>query len=180
SLNVPRERIIQALGGLVIFLIFIHVILQGLITMQAITHKKYQREAEDMGPASIKAQAVIQEVRKLQGKVKSVHEVVGEKKIFWSQKLNAVSDQIPRGVWLTKIHLDENDFLIYGSSVSKNKDKMVGIHQFVADLKKNPSFLKNFKRIDLRIEDRMIQSTEIADFTISVEVEKIDNKRASP
>ena len=92
---------------------------------------------------------------------------MGGERIFWSQKLNEISDSLPRGVWLNKIILSGETLLIQGSAVSKDTTEMVHVHNFTSNLKNLKNFRSYFNDIELElIKTRKVNVTQIADFTI--------------
>ena len=92
-----------------------------------------------------------------------------KKKIAWSQKLNDISDRIPRGVWLNKLSFDNKILIIDGSAVSKAKDEMISLGNFVENLKTTPSIIDNLDNIDLgSYQRRQIKVVEVMDFVITV------------
>ena len=122
-------------------------------------------------PEKNKADAVIGELRDLQNKINSIEKIKSDKRILWSQKLNDIGDNIPRGVWLNKISINEAVLLIDGSAVSKTRDEMTSVGNFVANLKHTSSFMNGLKNMELgSIQRRQFKSIDMVDFIITAKL----------
>ena len=116
---------------------------------------------------------VIAELRSIQNKLKAVKEVTEEKKILWAEKLNQISDSLPRGVWLKELSLVDDALMIQGSAVSKENDEILSVHKFASNLKGNENFKKNFSEIEMAIhKTHKLGMTSIADFSIDAGLER--------
>jgi len=174
GLNIPREAIIGLCGGLVVLLVIIHVLLQLLIFSKYGEHNKLAAEWKEILPQKENVDIVMNKLRALQGKIKSAEEVVGERKILWSQKLNEISNQLAPGVWLSTVAFDGEILFIKGSAVSRGGEEMISVHRFASNLKEKGSFLDDLKDFELgSLQRRSIKDIEIADFSIKVKSEKV-------
>ncbi|HBR14608.1 MAG TPA: hypothetical protein DD723_03560 [Candidatus Omnitrophica bacterium] len=168
GLNIPLEVVIGLGGGVLILLIVAHVGLLFINMSQLGRHKKLQAKWEEMSPAKQNVDLVIKEMRAFQSKLKSIEAIMPKKEILWSQKLNILSDVLPRGVWLKRITLNQETLLIEGSAISRQSEEMINVHSFAANLKKENEFLEHFTEIDLgSIQRRKVQKIDIADFLIT-------------
>ena len=84
---------------------------------------------------------VLNELRALQSTQKAVQGILPERKIYWANKLNMLSDSMPRGVWIKRINLDGDVLLIEGSAISTDNEAMINVHQFTSTLKSQREFL---------------------------------------
>jgi Tfp pilus assembly protein PilN len=171
TFNMPKETIVGLIGGLLVLLLLVHVILQAFIFIKYAQHKNYQTRWESISPDKEKVDVIINELRSLQAKTKAVYEISYDKRISWAPKLNALSDNIPREVWLTRIFLEDNALLIQGSAVSKVRNEMISVGNFVSNLKEQKNFQEDLATVELgSIQRRNIKAVEVVDFVITAKL----------
>jgi len=171
GINIPIEVVIGIGGGVFALLILAHVLLLFTNIAKLAQHKRLQKQWEEIAPDKAKVDAVVNEMRELQSRYKSIEEITGVDKILWSQKLNILSDNLPRGVWLTKIVLNDEMLLIEGSATSKQRQEMINVHNLASNLKSNEAFLEDLEDLELgSIQRRRVQKIEIADFLITTKL----------
>jgi Tfp pilus assembly protein PilN len=87
----------------------------------------------------------------------------------WSQRLNALSELIPDGIWYTELMLEPaKGLLIQGSAVGQGGSEMVSVGRLVQDLRAHPQFRSVLK--DLQIESiKRVQreGIEVVQFTLA-------------
>lgn len=167
--NIPLEIIIGLGGGLVVLLILIHIFLMVVNIRNVARHKALQKQMETVLPGKQRVEEVVNELRVLQSTQKAVQDILPKRKIFWAQKLNILSDSIPRGVWLKRVNLEGDILVIEGSAISTDNEAMINVHQFTSSLKNRQEFLENFNDLELgSIQRRKIKERDIADFMITV------------
>ncbi len=168
---IPEETLWGLVGGLVVVLFIVSAFLQAIIFVKFSQRAKLNRQWEEILPAKENVDRVLNELRALQSKITAIEEVTTAKRIFWAQKLNDISDALPRGLWLTKVSLDERVLLIEGSAVSKIRDEVISVGNFVSSLKNRKAFMMNLEDIEMGpVQRRQIKSAEVADFLITVKV----------
>lgn len=169
--NLPLEVVIGLGGGLMALLILVHIVLMIIDLRIVGRHKQVQQQMEALGPQKQQADKVVNELRTLQGTQKALQEILPERKISWAQKLNILSDSIPRGVWLRRVSLDTETLFIEGSAISTDNEAIINVHQFTSALKNQKEFLEHFKDLELgSIQRRKIKQVDIADFMITAEM----------
>lgn len=174
--GLPKEALAGILIGVVVFFAALHVILQVFIGVKVIQHKGLTRQLESLSYDKASSELVTKELNELREKIQTIDKIVGDNEVFWSSKLEQLSEHLPRGVWLTRISLDGNVLLVHGSSVSKAKTEMISVHTFIGDLKKNKDFAQDFSNIELNlIKTRKINETQIADFIIKADLKNVKN-----
>src|SRR3989338_2651464 len=149
AFNFPKEMIIGLVGGFLIVLFIIHFFLQIAIFVKFGHHKFERKQWERLLPKKAEVDVVINELRSLQGRLNAIDKIKTEKRVLWSRKLNDIGDLIPRGVWLNKISFKESILLIDGSAVSKVRDEMASVGNFVASLKGKDTFVAGLQNIEL-------------------------------
>lgn len=167
--NIPLEVVIGLGGGLIVLLILAHVFLLVVNIRSVARHKEFKKNMEAVSPEKQQVEKVINELRALQGTQKAVEGILPGRKIYWAQKLNVLSDSIPRGVWLKRVNLEGDVLLIEGSAISTDNEAMINVHQFTSTLKSQREFLEHFNDLELgSIQRRKIKQMDIADFMITV------------
>ncbi|MCD6093501.1 MAG: PilN domain-containing protein [Candidatus Omnitrophica bacterium] len=77
-----------------------------------------------------------------------------KRKILWAEKFDLINQLIPPGVWLTKLYWgkekeEEKVFIIEGQSLALKGGAVESVIKFMDNLKNNPAFFVDFKKIDL-------------------------------
>ncbi len=173
TLVIPREAVVGLVGGIVALLLLVHIVLQSLITVRFVHHKKLQNDLSRIASQKTNVDRIVGELKDLRQRYQAIEAVAGEKNISWARKLNEISDNLPRGVWLNRIMLDGNTLLIQGSAVSKNKTEMINVHNFTSNLKASEAFMNDFRELELGlIKSRNVNLTPVADFTIRADLKE--------
>ena len=168
----PREVVIGLIGGFLVFLALWHILLQAVIMVKYIQLKGQQVRWERFLPEKKQVDEVIKNLRDRQAKIKVIEDIRGNTDFSWAKKLNAVSNNIPRGVWLRQWAFEEGGLLIKGSCVSKNKVEMINVHGFVKKMKEDNAFMEGVSTIELEsIKNRQVGETTVADFAVRAVVE---------
>jgi hypothetical protein len=170
-IKIPLEIVIGSTLAVFLLLIMAHVGLLMINLWNFNYHQSLKREWDVILPAKENVDKVIKEMRELQAKEKSIDKITAGSRILWAMKLNILSDSIVRGVWLTRLRLNEGTLFIEGSGISKQNDQILGVHTFTANLKNDKAFVDHFSGIELdSIQRRYIGKTEVADFLIKAEL----------
>lgn len=175
--GVSLEKVVGISVGVILLLVAIHVILESLIFVNLMRHQKQKSEWSAMAPERGRVGKVLENLDILRKKISAVEKITVEQRVSWSEKLNIISNVLPQGVWLEKISLSDDVFLIKGSAVSKKNDEMSIVGNFSSNLKKKKQFMSGLQDIEVgSIQRRNIQSTQIADFVISLKLDKKFNE----
>jgi len=173
GINIPLEVIVGSVGALFVLIILVHVSLVLLSITKLGQYKIVKREWEAISSSKANVDVVLAELRSLQASSKAIGTVAKDNKILWSQKLNIISNKLPKSTWLRKIALGEEILVIEGSAISKQRKEMLNVHEFIADLNKDKDFMEHFSDFELAsIQRRKVQKTEIADFTITAKLKE--------
>lgn len=171
ALNLPKEAIIGLVGGLLVLLVLAHVILQAFIFLRFAQQASIKQKMDKIQTDKTNVDRVVTRLRALQAKVQSIENLTVSQRILWSQKLNDLSDSIPRGIWLTKMSLEARVLLIEGSAVSKNQNEMISPNNFVSLLKAQERFVADLSTLEVGVvQRRKVLSTEVADFSITAKL----------
>jgi hypothetical protein len=168
SIDLPRE-ILFGLGSLLILLLIsIHLILLVVYLAKFSQQMMAKATWERMLPDKNNVDSINQNMTDLRKKLATVNDVTSKKSMLWSQKLNILSDALPKGLWFRKIDWTNNLLTVEGSAFSKLHDEITIVGNFVSSLKKEPNFSKDFISIEVSSVTRSKKGmTEIADFKIT-------------
>jgi len=170
-INFPLEVIIGCAGGLLFLLGMIHVILLLVNVGKLAQHKSLQFQWEGLRSDKENVDSVVSKMRNVQGKYTALGDVIERAELSWSQILNILSDNLPRGMWFKKIALSDRILFIEGSSISQSANDIVSVSHLITNLKGSPEFMDNFMEIELgSIQRRRIKNVEIADFVITMKL----------
>jgi len=94
-------------------------------------------------------------------------QLLTSKKIFWAQKLNELSLDLPSGIWFNNITINNKNITINGSVISLEKDEVALINKFLDNLKEDNDFLKDFTGFELsNVQKKSIGGYDVADFVL--------------
>ena len=173
NFNIPKELIVGLVGGFFVILLLISILFQATIFIKFIQRKNLKKQWEEILPTKTRVDLVVNQLRTLQSKMKSIEDITGAKDIVWSAKLNDISDSLPPGVWLKSVIGNEQKLVLEGSSVSKGKDEMINVHDFASNLKNQKNFSVYLSDLEVgSIQRRTIKNVEVADFSISANVQR--------
>ncbi len=171
--GLPQQAIVTILSIFTAFLIGLLIAGQVYIASQISKRNILKQEHALVEQGRKNVEKIIKEMGELKERVKILEKVVGVKTIVWAEKLNEVSDHLPRGVWLTKVALEAKFLVIEGSAVSKTKTEIADIHALTGKLKTSKIFMANLKDLELdMIKTRAVENTSVADFKIKAQLAK--------
>lgn len=89
-------------------------------------------------------------------------------RISWSEKLNKLSLYLPSGVWFEELFGNSKELVLKGAVVSLNKEELNLINQFIAKLKGDPVFFKDFNTLELgSAQKNTLGSYDVTEFTLN-------------
>jgi len=167
SINIPQEILFGVGGGVVFLILTVHLVLgaawlmaAGHLSLDKLQWQKVASDKNELDDISSKS-------RELRKKINAIADMAVKKTLVWSPKLNAISEALPRGLWLRKMVLDKSSLTMEGSAVSKNHDEITNVGNFVSVLKKDEAFMKDFSSLEVNsIQRGKRNSMEVADFTV--------------
>ena len=168
GLNLPAEMVVGIGVGFIFLLLMVHLVLLYFNITTFIQYRNLQTQWDGLKPVRDSVDSAANELKTVRNKLKSIEEIIGNAHVLWSQKLNILSDDLPRGVWLRKLSADEKMFSVEGSALSKQNEEMINVHTFTTSLKEDKEFIKNFSDLELgSISRRQIDKVDIADFVLT-------------
>lgn len=103
-------------------------------------------------------------------------EAVTRRSFYWSEFLNALSNSVTKGAWLTSLSIVTNDkvsHLKLGGSVVGKGEETAYTGKFIKELKANPLFGELFDEIELStINQKKIKDFDVYDFVIMCRFKK--------
>ena len=175
SSGLPKEALIGICGAFLGLLLLIHVALFVLTTFKYTRHTHYKKQWEKIAPQKATVDEVLNSLKNMRSKVESIEKAVGSERILWSKKLNEISNDMARGVWINRIELAEDTLLIEGSSVSKDNTEILSAHKFASNLKNDKGFKKHFSDIEIGIHrTNKLGIASVADFTVTATLEPME------
>jgi Tfp pilus assembly protein PilN len=171
SIQLPREILIGAGGIFVSGLLIVHLLLLLGFAIQLGRQMIYKRTWQGMLADKKNIDSIGQEMKDLRARITTINEITSKKSIVWSAKLNILSDQLPKGLWLRKIVWDNKLLVVEGSAYSKFHDEINSVGNFVSSLKKEEEFIKNFSSMEVNSVTRTKRGgTEVVDFKVIAKV----------
>ena len=172
GLQIPMEVVIGSAGGLIMLLFIVHLSLLVINISRMNTHKSLKTQWEQMLPQKEIVDGVMNNMRQLQTKYNDITNTLEGSDILWAKKLNMVSENIPRGVWLSQVAFNDNIFYLDGSAISRGSNEMISVHNFTSSLKRSEDFMTDFSDLELgSINTRTVDKTDIADFLITLKIQ---------
>lgn len=169
--GLPKEAIIGIVGAFTFVLILVFIAVQTYAGLQVAKRNNLKQQMAAIDADKKNVEKVIAEMKSLKERAKTLETVVAPYAIFWAEKINTVSNELPRGVWLTKLALEDKYLIIEGSAVSKTKTEISDIHLFMGRLKANKEYMAKLKNLDLdMIKARPVDTLTVADFKIKAEI----------
>jgi hypothetical protein len=171
SIDLPKE-ILFGLGSLFILVVMvIHVGLLSNYLAKVTELSSLKGQWQKMLPDKKSMDAINEDLKEVKNQLTVIKDVNSQKAVVWSQKLNILSDMMPKGMWFNRLVWDSSKGMLFieGSSYSKAHDEISIVGGFVSALKKDENFAKDFASIELNSVNRIKKgSTEVADYKITV------------
>ena len=171
TINIPLEIIIGCGGGLLFLLGVIHIGLLLVNVGKLAHHKslKYQWEAIRSDKENV--DSIVGKMKTFQSKYRALKNIAKKGELSWAQKLNLLSDHLPRGMWFKKIAFENEMLFIEGSTVSQSANEIASVSRLIAQLKGSDDFMGDFTELELgSIQKRRIKNVEIVDFVITMKL----------
>ncbi len=167
-LDLP-PKVFWGIGGVLFgLLLTIHVLLLAAWGMEMIWFGGYKIQWEQLLPDKKNIDGIGNELKDLKKKMNAITDLTSKKVARWSNKLNFVSDALPKGVWLRRMVLDNNVLTMEGSAVSKSHSEIAAVGNFTAGLKNQTAFINDFTSLEVNSIVRGKKgNTEVTDFTIT-------------
>lgn len=165
--NIPREVLVGIGGGILALMLFVDVSFFVVKVIKFFEYQHVKARWQSIQPDKSVMDTIKQNLQEVQKEVKSIKDITEGQSSSWSQKLNTLSDSLPKGVWLRKITLTDKQLFIEGSTVSQGQSEIINVGNFVSNMKKDADFMKDFESIEVDyIQSRKSEGLQVSDFTI--------------
>ena len=166
SINIPKEILLGVGLGLIILMVTVHLLL-GVIWLASVSRLPYYNAIwEKVLPDKKVLDGIYKESGTLKTKIGTISGLTG-KSLSWSPKLNAISDALPRGLWIKRMTFDKSGLTMEGSVVSKSKNEINSLGTFLSTLRQNPAFMKGFVSLEVNsIQEARNEAVEVKNFSV--------------
>ena len=167
AINIPKEMLLDVAVGLILLMGTVHLLL-GAVWLGGMGHLSSDRANwQKVLPDKILLDSINKESVALKEKINMIADMTTRKSVLWSPKFNAISDVLPRGLWIRKMTLDKTGLVVEGSGVSKTQNEINEVGLFLSALKKNDDFMKDFSSLEVNsIQRSKINAVGVTDFTV--------------
>jgi len=171
GLNISAEIVIGVIAAVVFLLAAVHLSL-GFIWWTgkgrlAGSNDQWQKVLPD----KTQMDSMSKESGDLNKKLKLLTDMTARASVRWAPKFNAISDDIPKGLWMRKMTLDKAALTIEGSVVSKTQNEINNVGLFLSVLKQNNSFMQDFSSLEVNsIQRSKDNAVDVTDFTVMAKV----------
>lgn len=167
KIPIPKESLYLVGGGVIFFLLLIHLILMGALATKNVKYMRLNLEWQNMLPNKKRIDTLKEDQKAIADKIRSIDKLTKKGRISWAKKLNIVSDVLPQGVWIRRINFSGSELMIEGSSVSLRGEEVILVNKFASALKNNVDFGLDFQDLEVNsIKRRQIKNIEVADFIL--------------
>jgi len=171
TINIPKEMLLDVGAGLILLMGTVHLLL-GVVWLGGMGHLSSDRANwQKVLPDKILLGSINKESGTLKEKINMIADMTTRKSVLWSHKFNAISDALPRGLWIRKMTLDKIGLVVEGSGVSKTQNEINEVGLFLSTLKQNNNFMKDFSSLEVNsIQRDKTNAIEVTDFTVMAKV----------
>ncbi|MBF0570773.1 MAG: PilN domain-containing protein [Candidatus Omnitrophica bacterium] len=167
TINIPHEIFLGVGSALVLLMLTAHLSL-GAIWLAGISRLSgYRANWQKVLPDKTELDSMNKESVDLKKKIRMISDMTTKKSVLWAPKFNAISDDLPKGLWIRKMVLDKSALTIEGSVVSKNQNEINNVGLFLSTLKQNDSFMKDFSSLEVNsIQRGNNNAVDVTDFRV--------------
>jgi len=167
KINIPQEVLIGVGAGVVFLILMVHLILGAWWLMGSVRMSQCNTQWQKVLPDKTALDSINRESGDLQKKINAIADLTTKKSILWAPKFNAISDSLPRGVWIRRMTLNKEGLTIEGSVVSKTQNEINSVGMFLSALKQSDLFMKDFSSLEENsIQGGQKNSIEVTDFSV--------------
>ncbi len=171
TLELPKFPLLPVGMGILGILVTVNFTLGLIVGRRNAQIKRLTEEWELNLPSKQQADAISSTINELRTKKEVMDSLIG-RRFLWSKKLNLLSDLIPRGIWLTRLSLDEKGDLRFltleGVAMPlKGREMVTLVTKFMDALKEDKEFFEGFEAIELGpIKRKKVEKIEVMKFTL--------------
>lgn len=164
--------LLGCLVGVWVFLLGTRGILQ--MRLQALTKRLQQQQSQKTTAETLSAS-----VKALRDQYE-LYQRLNRERSDWTQRLSALPQITPDGVWLTELVFDPDEGLtLQGAAIGKGGEEMVRIRRFVQDLRSHPAFASLIKDLQIEsIKSELDGEVEIVNFALTGQLSAAPAKKS--
>ncbi len=167
AINIPKEILSGVGSGLIFLMLVVHLFLGALWLAGMGRLSGYRANWQKVLPDKTVLDSINKESGDLKKKINMISDMTIKKSVLWAPKFNAISDVLPRGLWIRKMTLDKTGLVLEGSVVSKTRNEINNVGLFLSALKQNDDFMKDFSSLEVNsIQRGKTNAIEVTDFTV--------------
>ena len=176
-LDLPVNMLLAG-GAVLALLIMAHALLLVKLGIDAAVLAGHKNAWEKILPQKNTIDSLGQQIRDLKKKEQDIAGLTSGKAVGWSRKLNVVSDNVDKGMWLSRVAVDGNGLAIEGSVISREQNEIGTVSAFVNSLKSDSLFMQDFGDLEINsIQKQKRGATEIADFKLTAKYKAVEEKK---
>jgi len=166
-INFPKEILLGVASGLVLLIVMVHLLL-GAVWLFAFGQLSFHNvQWQKVLPDKVVLDSINKEFGDVKKKINTIADITVKKSVRWAPKFNAISDALPKGLWIRKMTLDKTGLSMEGSVVSKTQNEIYDVGLFLSALKQNSDFMKDFSSLEVNsIQRGKSNAVEVTDFTV--------------
>jgi len=177
AINIPHEILSGVLVGVIVLILIVHLSLGAIWGIGMLRLSHYDAQWQQVGPDKAIQDGLNKKSAELKKRIKMLSDMTINKEILWAPKFNAISDALPKGLWVTKMILDKTGLTIDGSVVSKSRNEINNVDTFVSKLRQNNAFMKGFISLEVNsIQSGRNNSIDVTDFTVMAKANETKSK----
>ncbi|MDD4899678.1 MAG: PilN domain-containing protein [Candidatus Omnitrophica bacterium] len=164
--DMDPKKILYLIPAVLGLLIIVHLYLAGLTIFQSMRLAGLNRQWAKLEPERKKLENVQKEFNVSTADSQFLQQLLNTR-VTWADKLNALSRDLPSGIWFEELIVSDRAFSLRGSVVSTAKVEMNLVNKFMDNLKNDANFSRDFSSLELgSINRREIAVFDIMDFIL--------------
>jgi len=166
--SIPPVYFIYCLAAAAGILILLHLAYAGVGTYQGLRLNSLKAKWAALEPDRAALEDFKSQLEAFSADAKAMQKLL-KLRISWSQKLNRLSADLPKGIWFNDLALNQKELTVKCSVVSPlQREEYALINKFIDSLKADGLFAPDFSEIKLAsTQKRTIGSYEVVDFIVT-------------
>lgn len=165
--SIPPVYFIYSIIAAIALLILLHLVYAGLGLYQGLRLNNVKAKLAVLEPERAALKDFKEQLEAFSADAKAMQKLLKER-ISWSQKLNRLSLDLPKGIWFNELSVNQQELAVKCSAISPlQKEEYALINKFLDSIKTDELFASDFSEIKLAsAQKRTIGSYDVVDFTI--------------
>ncbi|MDD2752002.1 MAG: hypothetical protein PHN59_02615 [Candidatus Omnitrophica bacterium] len=164
--DMDPKKVLYLIPLVIGLLIIVHIYFAGMTIIRSMSLGSLNRQWAKLEPERKKLENFQKEFNVSNADSQFLQQLLVSR-VTWADKLNALSLDLPSGIWFEELLVSDRAFSLKGSVVSTVKIEMNLVNKFMDNLKNDANFSKDFSSLELgSINRREIQTYDIMDFIL--------------